>query len=53
MGIMFEGDSLGTLLGATAKPPYDLRGGRRVIYFFCYTHSIKAKGVNKESTDGE
>ena len=34
--ILFEGDSPGTILGVTAKPPYDLPGRRRVVYFLCY-----------------
>ena len=37
MRIVFEGDSLGTILGATAKPPFDLQGSRRVVYFLCHT----------------
>ena len=47
MGILFEGDSLGSILGVMAKPPYDLLGSRRVVYFLCYTVLIKGEGVNR------
>jgi hypothetical protein len=43
MGILSGGDSHATILRVTAKPPYDLCGGRRIVYFLCYTTFNKRK----------